>query len=148
MYLEHVYHVESYGALGSQIWKALKAHDLSRVVEIYNTALAGIPYDDYADQGEKWYRSLFLMLLRGAGITVNGEVHTNRGRPDVIAQFPEQVIVLVFKYAKSSSEIDRKRAEGQKQMEEKGYARPYDAENRAVTTAVIVVDGEKCEAVL
>ncbi len=148
MYLEHVYHVESYGALGSQIWKALKGHDIPKVVELYNVALAGIPYEDYADQGESWYRSLFLMLLRGAGITANGEPHTNMGRPDVIAQFPEQIIVLEFKYAKDSSEIDSKRAEGEKQIQEKNYARPYDAENRAVTTAVIVVNGKKREAVL
>ena len=148
MYLEHVYHVESYGALGSQIWKALKGHDIPKVVELYNVALAGVPYEDYADQGESWYRSLFLMLLRGAGITANGEPHTNMGRPDVIAQFPEQIIVLEFKYAKDSSEIDSKRAEGEKQIQEKNYARPYDAENRAVTTAVIVVNGEKREAVL
>ena len=80
MYLEHVYHVESYGALGSQIWKALKSHDISKVVELYNVALAGIPYEDYEDQGESWYRSLFLMLLRGAGITANGD---SKGRESI-----------------------------------------------------------------
>ena len=148
MYLEHVYHVESYGALGSQIWKALKTHDIVKVVELYNIALSGIPYDDYKDQGEIWYRSLFLMLLRGAGITANGEAHTNKGRPDVIAQFPEQVIVLEFKYAKDSSEVDSKRVEGETQIQEKNYARPYEGENRAITTAVIVIDGDKRNAVL
>ena len=148
MYLEHVYHVESYGALGSQIWKALKAHDIAKVVELYNIALSGIPYDDYKDQGEIWYRSLFLMLLRGAGVTANGEAHTNKGRPDVIAHFPEQVIVLEFKYAEGSSEIGSKRAEGEKQIQEKNYAKPYEAENREITTAVIVINGKKREAVL
>ena len=148
MYLEHVYHVESYGALGSQIWKALKTRDIEKVVELYNIALTGIPYEDYKDQGEIWYRSLFLMLLRGAGITANGEAHTNKGRPDVIAQFPEQVIVLEFKYAEGSSEIGSKRAEGEKQIQEKNYARPYEGENRAITTAVIVVDGDNRKAVL
>ena len=148
MYLEHVYHVESYGALGSQTWKALKGHDIAKVVEIYNVALAGIPYEDYADQRESWYRSLFLMLLRGAGITANGEAHTNMGRPDVIAQFPEQVIVLEFKYAKDSSEVDNKRAEGERQIKEKNYAMPYEGEGREITTAVIVIDGEKRKAVL
>ena len=148
MYLEHVYHVESYGALGSQIWKALKELDIAKVVELYNTALAGIPYDDYADQGESWYRSLFLMLLRGAGITANGEIHTNKGRPDVIAQFPTQVIILEFKYAKESSEVSSKRKEGEQQIIDKNYAMPYLNENREVTTAVIVIDGERREAVL
>ena len=148
MYLEHVYHVESYGALGSQIWKALKGRDILKIVELYNVALAGIPYEDYANQGEKWYRALFLMLLRGAGITANGEVHTNVGRPDVIVQFPDQVIVLEFKFARDSCELDRKRAEGEAQIREKNYAKPYESENRQITTAVIVIDGEKRQAVL
>ena len=148
MYLEHVYHVESYGALGSQIWKALKVRDIMKVVELYNIALSGIPYDDYKDQGEPFYRSLFLMLLRGAGITANGEAHTNKGRPDVVAQFPEQVVVLEFKYAKESSDIKDKRAEGEQQIIEKNYTKQYGAEGRAITTAVIVIDGENREAVL
>ena len=88
------------------------------------------------------------MLLRGAGITANGEVHTNKGRPDVVVQFPEQVIVLEFKYAECSSEIDSKRAEGEKQIQDKNYAKSYETENRAVTTAVVVIDGEKRKAVL
>ncbi|MBQ9565417.1 MAG: AAA family ATPase [Synergistaceae bacterium] len=148
MYLEHVYHVESYGALGSDIWRALKDRDISKVVELYNIALAGIPYEDYADQGESWYRSLFLMLLRGAGVTANGEIHTNRGRPDVVALFPEQVIVLEFKYAKESVNVSRKRQEGEQQIAEKNYAKPYEAEGRKITARVIIIDGEKREAVL
>ena len=174
MYLDHVYHVESYGALGSQIWKALKAGDIAKTVELYNVALSGIPYEDYdrqealypqgtgcptaahggarmppADwQGESWYRALFLMLLRGAGITASGELHTNRGRPDVVVLFPGQVIVLEFKYAKKSSDVASRRREGERQLSEKNYARPFDAEGRQITTAVIVIDGEKREAVL
>ena len=65
----------------------------------------------------------------------------------MIAQFPEQVIVLEFKYAKDSSEVDSKRAEGEQQIQEKNYARPYEGGNRAVTTAVVVIDGEKRQAV-
>ena len=168
MYLKHVYHVKSYSALGSQLWKAIKAHDMAKVVELYNIALAGIPYDDYdrqeslvptaaqgdirvlsaADQGESWYRSMFLMLLRGAGITGNGEAHTNRGRPDVIAQFPEQVVVFEFKYAKESSDIKSKRTEGEQQIVEKNYVKQYGAEGRTVTTTVIVIDGKRREAIL
>ena len=88
------------------------------------------------------------MLLRGAGVTANGEVHSNRGRSDVLVRFPGQAMILEFKYAKGSGEIARKRAEGERQIEEKGYAKPYDAEGRRVAGAVIVIDGEKHEAVL
>lgn len=146
LYLEHVYNLENYENLGSQIWKALKERDIAKVVEVYNAALAAIPYDNYADQGESWYRSLFLMLLRGAGITSNGEILTNtntndKDRSDVIVQFQTQVVILEFKYAKESSEVDSKRSEGE------NYAIPDFNDNREVTTAVIVIDGEKHLAV-
>ncbi|MBR1671473.1 MAG: AAA family ATPase [Fretibacterium sp.] len=148
MYLEHVYHVPGYVPLGSDIWRSLKVGDMARVVELYNAALSGIPYEDYTGQGESWYRSLFLMLLRGAGVTANGEVHSNRGRSDVQVSFPGQAIILEFKYARTSGALDNRRAEGERQIEEKNYARPYDAEGRRVTGAVIVIDGEKRAAVL
>ena len=47
MYLDNVYHVSGYVPLGSDIWRSLKAGDVAKVVGLYNTALAGIPYEDY-----------------------------------------------------------------------------------------------------
>ncbi len=148
MYLDSVYHVKNYITLGTKLWRALSEGNVEEAVDLFNIALSGIPYTDFANQGERFYRSLFLMLLRGAGITANGEVPTNLGRSDALIQFPNRVVVLEFKYAKDNSEVDSKREEGEKQIQEKNYAKPYEAENRAVTTAVIVVDGEKREAVL
>ena len=146
LYLDNVYRVEGFTALGSNLWRALKDGDIEGVVRLYNTALAGIPYQDFTQQNESLYRSLFLMLLRGAGVTAQGEVPTNRGRSDVLVLFPSRVVVLEFKLARSAGEIARLRAEGRKQIEEKGYSKPHDGEGRAVTTAVIVIDAEKHEA--
>ena len=146
MYLEHVYNVERYDSIGSDLWRALSDGDVARGIQLYNTALASIPYQDLARRDESLYRSLFLMLLRGAGITAHGEVPTNRGRSDVLVLFPHRVVVLEFKLARSAGEIARLRAEGQRQIEEKGYAKPFDADRRAVTSAVVVVDLQKHEA--
>ena len=146
LYLDNVYRVEGFTALGSSLWRALKDGDIEGAVKLYNTALAGIPYQDFTRQNESLYRSLFLMLLRGAGVTAQGEVPTNRGRSDVLVLFPNRAVVLEFKLARSAGEIARLRAEGRKQIEEKGYVKPYDGEGRAVTTAVIVIDAEKHEA--
>ena len=148
MYLELVYHVEGYAPLGSGLWRALKDGDIPETIRLYNVALAGLPYDDFAGQGEMFYRSLFLMLLRGAGITANGEVHTSKGRSDVLIQVPERVVVLEFKLASRKAAIPRLREEGKMQIEERCYARPYDEGGRAVEAAVVVVDSEGREAVL
>ena len=148
MYLDAVYHVKNYITLGTKLWQTLSEGNVKEAVRLFNIALAGIPSVDFANQGELFYRSLFLMLLRGASITANGEVPTNLGRSDVLIQFPKRVVVLEFKFAKGGTGIKRLRQEGQKQIEGKGYIKPYDAENRAVTTAVIVINGKKREAVL
>ena len=62
-------------------------------------------------------------------------------------RFPDRIAVLEFKLAQSAGEVERLRAEGWSQIKEKGYAKPYDAEDCAVTTGVIVVDVKKHEAV-
>ena len=146
MYLENVYRVEGYVSIGTELWKALRDGDIEGAVRLYNTALAGIPYQDFTRRDESLYRSLFLMLLRGAGVTAGGEIPTNRGRSDVVALFRDRVVVLEFKLARSAGEVARLRGEGEKQIEEKGYVKPYDAEGRAVTARVIVVDAKKHEA--
>ena len=148
IYLDIVYDVKNYGSLGSQLWRSLKEGDVGEAVRLYNTALSCIPYEDFTRQNESLYRSLFLMLLRGAGITANGEVHTHRGRSDVLVRFPDRVVVLEFKLARGAGEVERLRAEGQRQIEEKGYAQPFAADDRACTIGVIVVDAERREAVL
>ncbi|MBQ9526727.1 MAG: AAA family ATPase [Fretibacterium sp.] len=148
MYLDGVYHVKNYITLGTKLWQALSEGDIEESVRLFNIALSGIPYADFAHQGELFYRSLFLMLLRGASITANGEVPTNLGRSDALIQFPNRVVVLEFKFAKGGTGMKGLRQEGQKQIEERGYAKPYGAENRAITTAVIIINGKKREAVL
>ena len=148
MYLDEVYHVRDYVILGTKLWQALGDGNIEETVRLFNIALSGIPYTDFADQGEMFYRSLFLMLLRGASITANGEVPTNLGRSDVLIQFPKRVVVLEFKFSKDGTGMDGLRREGKEQIEEKGYAKPYDEENRAITTEVIVIDGEKRKAIL
>ena len=148
VYLEMVYRVEGYVTLGSKLWTALRDGDIGEAVRLYDVALAGIPYQDFGKQDEFLYRSLFLMLLRGAGVEAYGEVQTSRGRPDVLILFADRVVVLEFKFTKDGSKIAELRREGERQIEARGYARPFDADRRAVTTAVIVIDGEEHEAVL
>ena len=148
MYLQYVYDIPGYTALGSGLWRVLRAGDLGEAVRLYNTALAGLPYEDFKNPGESFYRSLFLMLLRGAGMTAQGEVHTHRGRTDVLVQFPDRTVVLEFKLARSAGEVERLRAEGLMQIEEKSYARPFDAKNRAVSVGAVVIDAPARQAVL
>ena len=78
----------------------------------------------------------------------HGEVPTNRGRSDVLVLFPSRVVVLEFKLAQGAGEVARLRDEGRKQIEEKGYAKPYDGKGRAVTSAVVVIEAKKRTALV
>ena len=148
MYLRLVYRVKNYAGLGYEIWQALKVGDISRIVELYNTALASIPYDDFAkNRNEYWYRAMFMMLLRGVGIITYAEIHTHKGRSDVLVQFKDVVVVFEFKYAAKSSEVDAKKAEGAAQLQDREYTKGYDAEGCKVISAVLVVDDEKRQVI-
>ena len=143
MYLKLVYRVEGYALLGNQIWKALRQGDIPEIVRLYNTALAGGAYDDFIKNcNEFWYRSMFVMLLRGAGIISYSEPHTSKGRADVVIQFKNLVVVLEFKLAKNSAAVEEMRRVGEQQIRERGYADSYDGEGREVITAVLVADAE------
>lgn len=148
MYLDDFYHINGFITLGNQIWHSLTDGDIEKVIATYNTAIADIPYEDFPKRNEFWYRSLFVMLLRGAGFIPLAEVHTYKGRADVVVQFERQIIVLEFKFAEKNSEIDTKKIEGLEQIKEKGYADSYDAEGRKVISAVVVADDENRKAVM
>ena len=149
MYLKLVYKVEGYAMLGNEIWKALREGDISEVVNLYNVALGGIAYDDYSkNRNEFWYRSMLVMLLRGAGIISYSEPHTSLGRADVVINFQDKIIVLEFKFAKHNSDVEKMKREGEQQIQERHYAQSYAKSNREIITAVIVADGEKRQVVL
>jgi hypothetical protein len=146
MYLDEIYRVKRYITLGSQIWEALYEGNIETVVELYNTALSGVPYDDFPNRNEYWYRSLFLMLLRGAGIISYAEVHTYKGRADLVIQLKSRIIVLEFKFAKNKFEVEKKISNGQAQISGREYAKSYGADKNFETlTAVLVAnDEERC----
>ena len=142
MYLDEFYHINGFITLGTQIWQFLTTGDIEQVITVYNIAIADIPYEDFSKRDEFWYRSLFVMLLRGAGFIPLAEVHTYKGRADVVIQFDRQIVVLEFKFAETSSDIDKKKMEGLEQIKEKGYAESYDSEGRKVISAAVVADDE------
>ena len=146
MYLKLIYRVEGYALLGNEIWKALRQGDIAEIVRLYNIALAGVAYEDYGkNRNEFWYRSMFVMLLRGAGIISYSEPHTSKGRADVVIQFKNLTVVLEFKISKTSAGVEEMKRIGTQQIQERGYAESYGGEGREIITAVLVADGEKRE---
>ncbi|MBQ9573735.1 MAG: PD-(D/E)XK nuclease domain-containing protein, partial [Synergistaceae bacterium] len=103
--------------------------------------IANIPYEDYfRNKNEFWYRSLFIILLRGAGIVSYSEPHTSKGRADVVLQFNNLVVVLEFKFAKTAAEVEQMKRKGLQQIHQRAYAEGYNTEGREVVCAVLIAD--------
>ena len=148
MYLDEIYHVKRYITLGTQLWRSLENGDIKATVELFNTAISAVPYDDFPNRNEFWYRSLFLMLLRGAGIISYAEVHTFKGRADLVIDFNKLIVVLEFKFAPKTSEVDKMKVEGLNQIKDREYAKSYATEGRKVVTAVLVADDQERKIIL
>ncbi len=151
LFLRNIYKIERYISLGDNLWEAIKflnEGNIEKIVEMFNTALSKIPYNDFPkNQNEYWYRSLFVMLLRGgAGVTSFQESFSKDGRADLIIPFDDKIIIIEFKFANNSKEIDKKRAEGQEQVQR--YAESYKNEGKKIITVVLVADNEKRQVVV
>ena len=148
LYLENFYNIKDFAGFSNDIWESLEAENIPQIVSIFNEALKGVPYEDYKDRDESWYRSLFLMLLSGAKITYFSEVHTFKGRSDVVITFKDKLVVVIeFKFAQTSKDVDKKRQEGEKQIKSRDYASTYKA-TKKIITAVFVTDDEKRQVTL
>ena len=148
LFLENFYNIKDDAKFSNDIWEFLEAENIPQIVNIFNEALKGVPYEDYKDRDESWYRSLFLMLLSGAKITYFSEVHTFKGRSDVVISFKDKLIVVIeFKFASTSKDVDKKRQEGEEQIKSRDYASAYKS-TKKVITAVFVANDEKKQIVM
>ena len=82
------------------------------------------------------------MLLRGgAGVTSFQESFSKDGRADLVIPFDDKIIIIEFKFANNSNEVDKKRAEAQEQL--KRYAESYKNERKKIITVALIADNEK-----
>ena len=96
--------------------------------KILTSFLASIPYTmrrkENERERERYFQYTFYLLLRLMSVyTVLAEREQSEGRVDCIVETPKYVYLFEFK-------LDGSAAEALKQIEDKGYARPYEADTR------------------
>ena len=130
---------ENYNYFTNRILIAIIRDDYGLFVETLNALLASIPYDDFASaakenvliQGYKFpaqewlYRSTILAFLRGCGVVVVAEMHTNAGRADLIVSHNGKTWVIELKVACEGESPAKKAEEAIRQIIDKNYAKPY-----------------------
>jgi hypothetical protein len=137
---------------------------IDAILEI-NNFLKRIPYDDHVvaerkGLGQWFFRPPILGLLYGAGMLVMAEVHTNKGRSDIVFQYEKHSYVIELKVADGPEKAKKELAIAMEQIRKGKYtgifANPIpmglviDANERLIThvcikTDVYLINDEKGE---
>ena len=119
---------------------ALEAGDLEQFRKLLTSFLADIPYSmrrkETERERERYFHYTFYLLMRMVSCyTVYTEKQQSEGRVDCIVETPNYIYIFEFK-------LDGTAEEALAQIEEKGYARPYEADNRKLFKVGTVFSSE------
>ena len=123
----------------NDLLKGLMTLNCDKVISSFNRLLASIPYDDftaaarqnisdndYDFKPQEWlYRSTILAFLRGCGVVVFAEMHTNLGRADLVVSHKGKTWIIEIKVAYKGENPAKKAKEALRQIIDKNYAAPY-----------------------
>jgi len=99
---------ENYSQCQTDLLSGLMNKNRKKVIGAFNRLLANIPYDDYMGAAkqcisthdyemkpQEWlFRASILSFLLGCGVVVAGEMHTNKGRTDLVVAHRGNVWVI------------------------------------------------------
>ena len=119
---------------------SLKRGDLEQFHKLLTSFLADIPYSmrrkDNERERERYFHYTFYLLMRMVSCyTIYTEKQQSEGRVDCIIETPNYIYVFEFK-------LDGTANEALKQIEDKGYARAYEAGNRKLFKVGVVFSSE------
>ena len=128
------------GSWARDIVGALKTGDLEQVRKLLTSFLSDIPYTmrrkETERERERYFHYTFYLLMRMVSCyTVYTEKQQSEGRVDCIVETPDYIYIFEFK-------LDGTADEALAQIEEKGYARPYEADKRKLYKVGTVFSSE------
>jgi len=138
LFIQNTVTEKDYNLIHSELTTAVTSNNVDNFVTVVNRLLAKIPYEDYSIEKmlsrknylillEKICRSSILSFLHGCGLHVMGEMHTNKGRSDLVFSHVENPIVWVveIKIASKRQSAKRRALEALRQITDNNYAAPF-----------------------
>ncbi len=129
-------------ALIRKMAAAIFQSNLSDAIITLRSYIAKIPYDiitreewDDKESRESFYKLLFYMVFSMLNSTVDTEVKSILGRADVVIKTTTDIFVLELK-------VDDTVENALAQIDDKGYAIPYEADGRKVTKCGISISSQ------
>ena len=98
-----------------------QSKDVGEIIELFNTVLNTVSYDNYPISSEAVVQQLLYMYLKGICNSVSAELHSSKGRTDLVIESDNRRIVFEFKYAKNEIEAKVKLSEAIEQIKTRDY---------------------------
>ncbi|MBQ1924672.1 MAG: PD-(D/E)XK nuclease domain-containing protein, partial [Proteobacteria bacterium] len=109
----------------TQLLLALRRRQIDRAMTLMRSFISSIPYNAER-QDEAHYKTIFYLIFRIASeFCVRTEECTAAGRTDALIETDDTVFVFEFK-------LNGTAEEALKQIDDKGYAIPYEADDKKV----------------
>ena len=118
----------SVGGTGADIFSlddCIESEDLDGVKDILKALFASIPYDTKERPFEHYFQTVIYLVFTLLGKYAQCEVHSSHGRADCIVSTGNAVFIFEFK-------VDHSADEALKQIDDGGYAAPYQADRRKI----------------
>ena len=98
-----------------------QSKDVGEIIELFNTVLNTVSYDNFPISSEAVVQQLLYMYLKGICNSVSAELHSSKGRADLVIESDNRRIVFEFKYAKNEIEAKVKLSEAIEQIKTRDY---------------------------
>ena len=118
-------HIDKADSLLINMRFALRDNKIEKFIELIDILFKGLSYV-IVDQKEKYFHSVFYLVVKLIGFTIETEVMTIDGRIDCVITTDKYIYVIEFKAGQ-----DAKTA--MEQIKAKGYYKKYLSENKPVT---------------
>ena len=115
--------------------KELEAGDVDGFLNRLRSFFAGIPYE-LNDRTERHYQMVFYLVFRLLGQYIDVEERSAKGRADAVVRTRDHIFVFEFK-------LDGNVDEAIRQIDDKGYLVPYEADNRKLMKIGVSFDSNE-----
>ena len=92
-----------------------------QIISLFNTALNTVSYDKFPLNSESSVQGYICIYLKAAGAKVSSEVHSSKGRADLVIERLNRRIVIELKYADSDHLAKAKLNEAIEQIKNRDY---------------------------
>ena len=131
--------VEARAAAG-KMYLALRKDDIDEALEAARAFFAGIPYQEGtlhdAPTSEGHFTAMLYVMFSFLNVYVYTQVRTAKGRMDILMKTNTTIYVMELK-------LDGTVEEALKQIDDKGYAIPYEADGRRIVKVGIRFSSEE-----